>query len=199
MLLVTSHYPTLEVPAALAQGALVYTVPGWGASSNSATVFGVNNMTFGIIFVDRSTLYEAMAINVNVAGVGGSLARLGLYRFERGKAGRLILDAGTVAIDSIGTKEIAITQTLTRGLYFTAIVVDGQPNLITVLRTEAVSMPVAAVNTAGANEIRQATLVSFNRGADVAGGLPDPAPDPSSTTFLETGTSIKLRTREPAW
>lgn len=69
------------------------------------------------IYIPASDTIDRIGIYVNSAAAGGSVARLGIYArsASTGLAGALILDAGTVAIDSTGAKEITISQSVSGG------------------------------------------------------------------------------------
>lgn len=87
----------------------------------------------------------ALRIGVEVTTeIAASSARLGIYENHYGRAqpGVLILDAGTVATATTGFKEIVISQAMTPGLYWLAILPSGG---ITV-RTIQTTMPWPMVN-----------------------------------------------------
>jgi hypothetical protein len=77
-------------------------------------------------FVPTTKSFNRIGTEVTTAsGSGGSVARLGIYAESGGvPTGAPILDAGTVATDSTGEKEITISQSLEAGWYFLAIFCD---------------------------------------------------------------------------
>ena len=84
------------------------------------------------IVVVRNITVDRIAIHVSVAGAAGKVARLGIYNNGTNLyPGTLLLDAGTVAVDSTGIKEITISQALTKGIYFIVGASDGTPTVYT--------------------------------------------------------------------
>jgi len=77
------------------------------------------------------TRFDRIAINVSTADAAGTQARLGIYR-DNGSLypGQLVLDAGTVATDGTGVRQLTIDVTLERGLYWLARVQNGTPQLL---------------------------------------------------------------------
>ena len=76
--------------------------------------------------VVRAMTLDRLAAWVKVAsGIAGSVARLGIYNNGTNLyPGTLALDAGTIATDSIGIKAITINKSLTKGLYWLALLAD---------------------------------------------------------------------------
>ena len=75
------------------------------------------------IYIKESTTFTSIAAFVNSAGGAGSVARLGIYNADsKGMPTTLLLDAGTVATTSTGLKAITISQTLSAGKYYLALV-----------------------------------------------------------------------------
>jgi len=75
--------------------------------------------------------FDRIAINVSTGtGTVGDVARLGIYR-DNGDCypSDLILDAGEVAVDTVGVKEITISQILEAGLYWLALLANSAPTL----------------------------------------------------------------------
>lgn len=70
------------------------------------------------ITIPSSTTITRIGTYVSTGASAGSTIRLGLYNDGGGKPGTLITDAGTVAANSTGEKEITISQTLAAGRYF---------------------------------------------------------------------------------
>lgn len=122
-----------------------------------------NAVFFLPIVVNNQAGFNAsgIALHVQSAATAGSIARLGIYGVDAdGTPGSLILDAGTVAIDSNGGKAITISQTLAAGRYYLA------------LRTGA---------SAG-----QMTIWSISRMAQMFGGAATNSPP--GTSYVATGT-----------
>jgi hypothetical protein len=101
-------------------------VSGTAATATGSGVAARLNYT--PVIVPRDLTVDRIAIYVTTAsGTAGAFARLGLYNSTvTGTISTLLVDAGTVTTDVIGVREIAISQPLTAGMYWTAIwVKDG--------------------------------------------------------------------------
>lgn len=92
--------------------------------SNSALVTLSANRLYLIPFrVDYSGSFVKIGIGVNTS-IGGSNARLGIYSNNSGVPGTLLLDAGVITTNTTGDREITISQSLTPGWYWLALVAD---------------------------------------------------------------------------
>ena len=81
-------------------------------------------------WVARAMTVDRIAIEVATAGAAGEAARLGIYKDGTNLyPGDLVVDAGTVAVDSTGIKTVTISEALTKGLYWVAVVSDGTPGI----------------------------------------------------------------------
>lgn len=91
-------------------------------SATFVDVTGLANTIFYAPFwVPYDVTVDRLAIYVSVAsGTGGATARLALYNKHATlwKPGAVLLDAGTVAIDSTGLKTITISQALVGGNWY---------------------------------------------------------------------------------
>jgi hypothetical protein len=65
--------------------------------------------------------FDRIGIQVTSAGTTGAVIRMGVYASSGGVPTVLIVDAGTIAADAIGSKEATISTTLEPGLHWTAI------------------------------------------------------------------------------
>lgn len=102
-------------------------LPYTATNAPAAAASTINNLYAMPFRVDKPTTYTRIGINVAVAG--GNNARLGIYAAGTDTSpGSLILDAGTVSTSTTGSKEITINQTLMPGLYYLAIIADGNPS-----------------------------------------------------------------------
>jgi hypothetical protein len=99
-----------------------------GVAASVGSVLPGNGVLYLIpVNVDRNLTIDQLAINVTVAGGGGSLCRLGIYQDASSLPGTLLLDAGTVGTATIGLKTITVSQSLTPGRYWFAAVQQGAP------------------------------------------------------------------------
>lgn len=79
---------------------------------------------------------DRIGIEVTIAGTAAtSVHRLGIWTDSGGVPGTLVLDAGTVATDSTGLKEITISQALAANtLYWLGVAQQGAPATLATLR-----------------------------------------------------------------
>jgi len=77
----------------------------------------------------RNMTVDRIAVNI-ITPDAGKKARMGIYKDGVNLyPGSLLLDAGEVDVGSGGVKAITINRSLTRGLYWLAIVSDGTPTV----------------------------------------------------------------------
>ena len=184
--------PSYDYTAKIKPATVRWVMPGWSYRSAASVVLASGYVHYIPIFVSEPTTYIRIGIDVSAAGAGGTLARLGIYAWNNGVPGALILDAGTVAIDAIAQVEIVISQLLQRGYYFLAIVCNDAnaacngPN-----DSSMVTCPVSGVN--GANTYLFGVVLSISgQVAQVAGGLSNPAVAPNALQVANYAV-VKLR------
>lgn len=115
---------TFRTPVPTASGEN-WCVPGWVIPGTTTRSY-VNQVRLIPIFVSGTTTYQTIGINVSSAATAGSLCRMGIYTFSnKGASETLLLDAGTVAIDTTGAKTKSISLALTRGFYMIAYVANN--------------------------------------------------------------------------
>jgi hypothetical protein len=90
-----------------------------------------------VMFSVNATIDRIGTEVLTTAGSAGvSVHRLGIWADNSGVPGTLLVDAGTVATDSTGLKEITISQAVTANtLYWLGIVQQGSPAVTAGLRT----------------------------------------------------------------
>lgn len=105
-----------------------------GGVSASAFTNGVVNFIPIMLAVGRTP--DRIGIEVTVAGTASvSVHRLGIWADNGGVPGTLLVDAGTVATDSTGLKEVTISQALAaHTLYWLGVVQQGAPAATATLR-----------------------------------------------------------------
>lgn len=93
--------------------------------------------------IARALTIDRLGLYVSVAASGN--ARLGIYN-DNGNVypGSLLLDAGAVDISTTGIKEIIISQALTKGLYWLALICSAEP---TVYKGQGAHSPLGRSNT----------------------------------------------------
>lgn len=85
-----------------------------------------NNMYASAVVIPNSVIVSSMNIEVTVAASSG-VVRMGIYADNGGVPGTLILDAGTVANTTTGAKAKVVSQPLSPGVYWVALVTQGTP------------------------------------------------------------------------
>ena len=100
-----------------------------GMVGGAATLAITANNLYAVPFlVQRTTTWDRIALQVTTGGIATTTARLGIYNDGTNLyPGTLVVDAGTVAVDSTGVKAATISQQLQPGLYWLAFVSDGAP------------------------------------------------------------------------
>lgn len=96
----------------------------------SATLLLTANVLYAHAFlVPRDITVDRIAVDVQALAASKSL-RLGIYNNGTNLyPGSLLLDAGTVSVNTTGVKAVTIDRALTKGLYWLAMVGDGTPSL----------------------------------------------------------------------
>jgi hypothetical protein len=105
-------------------------------------------ISFSPLMAPASTSIDRIGIEVTSAGTASvSVCRLGIWANSGGAPGTLLLDAGTVATDSTGLKEITISQALTLGtLYWLGVVPQDAAATRPTLTASLYNGPVMNVN-----------------------------------------------------
>lgn len=114
------------------------------ASLTTAVVARNVNRYIPLVVPKRMTI-DLMAINVTAFGAASSVARIGIYDSEKNESANsnmlpknVVLDAGTVAVDSNGVKTITgLNTTLEPGLYYLTLNHNSSSNVT--FRSSAVS------------------------------------------------------------
>lgn len=105
---------------------------------HGATALAVNRVYFCPFVVRRPIKVTKTAFNVTAAGAASTIARIGIYNSTKqpdsASAGwdyqfPLMLDIGSVAVDTTGTKSFSTNYNLGRGVYLFAIVSNGTPSV----------------------------------------------------------------------
>lgn len=155
--------------------------PGYAWVSNLAADLVLGRMYYCPIFVDELTTYIRIGIYVDTAAAAGKKVRLGIYEWDDGVPGDLILDAGTVDVDTTGAKEIVIAQALLRGAYFLAAVTDGVPKVFVIQESNGWSCNIGYFAAGVNNQVNQGVLYKAGEDGQVAAGLTDPAAAPTAS------------------
>lgn len=100
-------------------------VPFMCVGQGGTKAWGANQILYAPFFCIKTQSFDQMQI-YSTGAVGGQI-RLAIYKGDGvgGKPGTLLVDAGTATSTTSGNKNITISQTLTRGLYWTAVNVNA--------------------------------------------------------------------------
>jgi hypothetical protein len=150
--------------------------PGWdpGAYSGNVAV-AANRLYYTPIWVGEALSVIRIGLEVGT-GASSSLIRLGIYNWDLDddNPGALVVDGGTVDSSSSGDKEVTISVTLgpDKG-YFLAVVSDSNPTLKKL--GSPIKIAFQAVSTTNGGTQRDIIGFINSQGAQVSGGLSDPA------------------------
>lgn len=161
-----------------------YTSPGWTGyttGSLSSNAANSNRKLVAIPFVvHHKQTFDRISIRVTTAGDASSVVRLGIYVAKLdGTPGDLVLDAGTVALDSTGVKEITISQSLEPGAYWLAAVCDGLSATNPVFSKPSTYGAESAVNPMVIDSNNTPYRTFETSSGAVSGALPSPFPSAS--------------------
>lgn len=162
--------PIALPPALVPVGQVICTMPGaysfLGTKSSTSATGGNSTTRASAIFVAEPVLLDRIGCEVTGAGEAGCVVRLGIWA-DAGNvalAGALVLDAGTIAADSIGVKEITIARSLPAGTYWLSGTVQGAPATQPTLRTAGGGTePVMSYHGGGAAVLSAATGLGTSR------------------------------------
>jgi len=159
-----------------------------GGVSFQATKALTIDRLYGVpLILARAMTFDRLVIEVTVGGAGGTRARLGIYNNGPNLyPGSLLLDAGLVAVDAIAVVSLNIAQSLTKGIYWLAIISDGTP---TVRAVNYVHNPIPVLGIYAASLDR--TQTGWWK-PDAFGALPDPFPA-AATLNWDTTPGIAAR------
>lgn len=149
-------FPLGAVPLTWYIQNLTYFLPDVGAAGTSNTL-GNGNLRLVPFVVPRMMQLAAIGAEVFGAGDAGCTFRLGIYSDAGGAStgypGNLRTDAGTIAADSTGMKEVASTVILEPGIYWIGGAVQGvtvnQPTMRTVNQAAAIQIGISGTPSAG--------------------------------------------------
>jgi len=84
---------------------------------NAAVAAAAGNMFGTPLYIPSPTRFDRISCNVTTQGTASAKVRLGIYSIFGGIPQDLVLDAGEVAADTTGQKDITIDIVLPRGRY----------------------------------------------------------------------------------
>jgi hypothetical protein len=173
-----------------------WSMPGYECRTTAATMDSLqNDINYTLIVPPETHTFTAIGINVTSAGAGGTVARLGIYDADETAdgflPGALIVDAGTVSIDSTGVKSIAISETLERGKpYFLALVHDAAAVSMTNCNVASLgAIPLTGRGVTPATALNATVPVALNMGT---GAFSNPAATTDSINTVQSGSAVRL-------
>ncbi len=120
-----------DIGRALKPPIVIWTIPGWHASSGVNQAVAANRTYYQLIYVAEDTTYDRIGIYVGTGDGAGGAADLRIFDEAAGIPTDEVLSAGTVSTNGAGAKEIVIAETLVRGYYFLAARFDQAPTCST--------------------------------------------------------------------
>ncbi len=178
-------------------GTAYESIPGaMGGSTTGTGLQVINRVLYFPMIVNHPIQVDRLSIAVQAAGAGSTTSRLGIYHAdEELQPLGLIVDAGTVAVDATGVKNLAVSPAalLTPGRYLLAMNTDGTPTLRSV-RPHFMDWGFLAPETTGQNRV-----VSILRANQTYAAFPDPGTAITSADLSNQGYQymVFLRTATP--
>ena len=172
---------------ALAPAVTRRVLPGWMNTDTTTRTTTAGQMHYTPILIPRQISYDRMSLEV-ISGNAG-LARVGLYNFAAGLPTTLLFDAGTIATNSAGFKDIVLAppQVIPAGYYFIALVTDVTVAMTAMGPESSLSWapPVAGLTSLSDFMFEFCVLAVLGQGAQVAGGLSAIAVAPTSAEKVD--------------
>jgi len=134
-----------------------------GTYANASIQPTANRVYYVLVLVPEKITYNTVECYIRGTGSSaGTLARMGLYANQNGAPSTLIADYGTVAIDSIGIKQISINQTLEAGWYWYAFACNANAAVVS---RQTDNLPISFI--AGASNIGQQVYFYYEQPGEV--------------------------------
>ena len=161
-------------------------IPGVTASGASTVAVAIDEVRYFPFVVDHPIQVDQLTIEVTSAGSASTTARLGIYHADKNfQATTLVVDAGTVTVDSTGQKDLAVSpaEMLAPGRYMMAFNSDGTPTL----------RGVRAFGPWGLRDLITANPFIFGlRVTQTYAAFPDPGTQYTSTQSDNTGMAYLM-------
>ena len=127
---------TMVVPPINRATSNVYCSFPVSSGSQTGSAFSNGQLPFTPFMLAVGRTADRIGIEVTVAGTASvSVHRLGIWADSGGAPGTLLVDAGTVATDSTGLKEVTISQALAANtLYWLGVAQQGAPATTATIR-----------------------------------------------------------------
>ena len=177
------HEQHHETPFAISgvPAANQFYAPGWSTYTRTQLAMVADTLYYMPIYLGRARTPGNFALELALAGAGGSVLRQGIYAATMSADGEITpgdleLDAGTVAADSTGIKTIANTTEFEAGYHFLAASSDGAPTPYSIDTAGAFWAPVTPTGGSSSNWTNLVLTVVV---ADGKAALPDPGTAPT--------------------
>jgi len=109
----------------------LYNLFTYGTNNTQALVADVLWGT--IIWIPRALTVDRIAIDVT-AGAAGKIAYVGIYNVGANLVpGSLLIDGGSISVAAVTVVAATVSQALTKGYYYVAVVSDGAPTIRSIL------------------------------------------------------------------
>uniref|UniRef100_A0A6M3KAW7 Uncharacterized protein n=1 Tax=viral metagenome TaxID=1070528 RepID=A0A6M3KAW7_9ZZZZ len=150
--------------------------------TNNAQVLGADVLWGTIIWIPRALTVDRIAIDVT-AGAAGKIAYVGIYNVGANLTpGSLLIDGGSISVAAVTVVAATVSQALTKGYYYVAVVSDGTPTIRSILYSAWSPLGYPTTNFSGTNSgyykaasgcVANAGLVDpFTAGSIAAAGVP---------------------------
>lgn len=179
------------IDGATAADTIYIGVPGASFQSSAATFVVGSDIYYSPFQVERAIDVNQLSVEITGAGVAGNTCRIGVYEDDDGdfQPDALIDDAGTVASDSTGWKNVAVTFTLQPGFYLSALICDSAPSLRLHTPHSYLTGPIDGTTTSTAR-FMHIIRDSAPTGTPHASGFADPGDSPWETVTLGNNGGI---------
>jgi hypothetical protein len=173
-----------DIPVVMTSGQ--YYIPS-SPQTTSTTVMAGGTLRACPIAIPHDLTLSRIGGEVTVAGDAGSTVRLGIYADTgAGYPGALVLDAGTIAGDSVSVQEIVINQPLTAGLFWLATATQGAPVTSPAVRTLSSNTGIVAPSSP------TIPIVGATHGGYSSGGFPGALPGAFPAGLAAVGSIPRL-------
>lgn len=159
-----------------------FILPAVGSSQTQAAT--ANSLYLTAAYLPTAVTVDQLQVNISTAGTAGHVGRLGVWNAHAttGLPTTLVVDGGTVAVDTTGVKTVTIAPTVLRGRYWLGGTFQSGTFSGTSSASYPVVLPISPTSTSA--HLRVSSIVPTS-----------PFGDLTSATFATQGTSIRMTLR----
>ena len=177
------------------EGTLQLSIPGvQGATGVGTVAMAIDTVRYYPMVVDHPIQVDQLSVEVTAAGGASTVGRLGIYHADTDfQPTTLVVDAGTVLVDSTGPKHLAVSpaEVLLPGRYVMAFNSDAAPSLRALRTVHAM--------WGGISDTLGASLLVFQlQATQTFAAFPDPGTQYTAATVSSTGLSFVMFLRVSA-